>query len=97
MHGELTLGRSILDAARYRACASRLDAARYRACASRTAPTVTLSELEAAARALHRRIEILSVHESRRRTVCFLKNRSGKVRWPCGLLDRNLFLAGPLW
>jgi hypothetical protein len=27
--------RSILEAARYRACASRLEAARYRACASR--------------------------------------------------------------
>ena len=57
---------------------------------------VTVSEPEAAVPALRKRIEILSVHESRRRTVYFLKNRSGKVRWRCGLLNQNLFLARPL-
>src|SRR5438128_5065007 len=31
--------RSFLEAARYRACATRLEAARYRACATRTGPT----------------------------------------------------------
>jgi len=55
----------------------------------------TVSVLVAATPALRKRTEIHFSHESRRKTVCFLKSRSGKERLQCDRLNRNLSPVHP--